>query len=321
MSIEEQYKEKLKEYKRKWKEVRDLQKDPHATPRLIHAIDTERDEIHRQLRKLGEDLGKNSQDVNFDILAMERNLSEYQLPGFILMKATEYELNMAVPADRRYRRAFIVEGKQVSEEFMKQYEGFIPFGTEESWHLFDGEGGTFFRAPDNIERRKRAHKLAEQMEGAFFCELYDQDTFHRGQRFFGIAFSSKNLEQILSFIREHRADISIEKEYFSEEQLLQDFQDIVREDIQYILDSDFEEHGEYEYHLKRYQDTLNQYFLPGVRNERYRELVVDYVQKGLKEAMKKEIDKELERVEQQIERSYPELSQLPKREGMGRRYK
>ena len=129
------------------------------------------------------------------------------------------------------------------------------------------------------------------------------------------------LDKVLLFMREHRNEISIEKDRFDENILISDFKEIVKEDIEYILEYELGEQESYEYLLERYRKILQDYYLKGKKMEQYVDFLNKEVFKVLdivkEEGIKREIDKELD-IEEQIEHEYP-ISKEVSKEGFGKR--
>jgi hypothetical protein len=322
MTIALQYERELNNYKRKWKEIRDLQKKGRTSNKLIHHLDIERNKIHRELRRLAVQIEKTSQDVDLDILINEKSLAEYGLNEFYIENKST--INTSDPALFSVLEYYVFEDNKrriATKVEIDEMEVIIPFGIEEGWHLFDHDLFTT-RLPDNTERRRRAKKVSEgHIEGVKYCEIYDSETFHRGKNFFGIAFPQKMLHKVLLFMREHRNDISIEKDRFDENILISDFREIVKEDIEFILEYEPGEQESHEYLLERYRRTLQNHYLKGKKMEQYVDFLNKEVFKVLEiikeEGIKREIDRELD-IEEQIEREYP-ISQEVSKEGFGKR--
>jgi hypothetical protein len=286
-------------YRQVWAKIRSLQKR-QAEKEVRFAEDKRRDALHKQLRVLAAKIGKTSQDVDIDILISEKDLSEYQIPEFRLLRIESSGL--VNPEIIKLDGGNVLEPYRNKKTLIPKNELsatgldlFIPFGEERSWHLFDQD--VFFeREPDNLEKRRRALSVVGGNLGASFVEVSSSESFHNKIKLFGIAFSSKDFDILINYLSTNRAEISIAKEFLNPEQVRKDFKEIIENNVDYIAAYDNGEFESNEYLLKRYLRVLN-----GWQIDDEFKLIASGV---LSEAISRAEEKELrERVEKEVEKN------------------
>jgi|GEM_PF-5451888 len=319
MEAEQLYEKKLGEYKRSWREIRDLERKGDASEKLIHALDQKRDDIHKELRAIALEIGKNEGDVDLDILANEENLREYGLPEFSIKRISDYKksnpinTNSGITLQYTDKEGNIHFPRTIDE--VSDTDVFIAFGVEPTWHLFDNQG-FFQKFPDDLERRRRAKTIADEFPDVLELEIYDQESFHRGLNFFGIAIPNSKFEKVLAFMREHRKEISISEKYFDQKEFAEDFETIVRQDMEEILVYEPGKHDDHKYLVQRYLENLP-FYLQGKNDEVYMKIADNICKETLKKIEIDEIDKELQK-EEELAEKYP-ISHEPKQGGVGRK--
>lgn len=203
-------------------------------------IDTERKRLHQLLRQKAGQIGKSAQDVDVDILMLEGNLKEHLLPEFSITRTDnkKWSENAGLVSMTTNENEDALHPHQDSAKIKyvnpktDNSKVFIPFGEEDLWHLFDGETFTQ-RAPDNLERRRRALKAARD-NGVYFLEVNDTKTFHRGKTLFGIAFPSEDFDRIVNYLYTHREETSILPEYIDHDLVEKDYAAIVEDDVRIV---------------------------------------------------------------------------------------
>ncbi|MFH0857491.1 MAG: hypothetical protein V1848_01955 [Candidatus Magasanikbacteria bacterium] len=316
MEDKELYQQKLGEYKKSWREIRTLERKGDVSLEYIHVLDQERDAIHKELRVIAPRIGKNEGDVDLDILANEENLREYGLPEFSIKRISDYNKSNSINFNSGISVEFTdKDGKKHLGSELSGVDVFIAFGVQPTWHLFDHQS-FFQKFPDDLERRRRAKTIADGFSDVLELEIYDQESFHRGMNFFGIAIPNDKFEKVLAFMRENRKEISIDERYFDRTRLDEDFEVIVRQDMEEILAYEPGKHEDHKYLVERYLDTLPLY-LSGKEAQAYLETADTICKETLRRIETDEIDRELQK-EEKLAEQYP-VSHEPKQEGFGRK--
>ena len=253
------YQELLQEYRRVWNKVKQLQRF-QAEQFLIQEQDALRDQIHNELRKLAQNLGKSNQDVDIDILVNEKDLAEFELPEFKVMNLKNLCFELDKPVVSRVIGANVLHPDQneitkaEKEELFEDTSLFIPFGEEIAWHLFD-HGEFLHREADNLERRRRAIALTVLTPAAVMTEVRSFETFHRGINLFGVVFNKQDFNTIITTLRTNREAVSIAPEYFVAEDVERDFELILQDDLENIK----------VYHDPKYKEETLSYLLEQYR--------------------------------------------------------
>ncbi len=319
-SDEKLYVKLIDDYHRAWSEVRKAEKKGEESG-YIKFLDIERNGIHNELRRVGELIGKDSQDITLDILESERNLSEYDLSEFKVFR-TEHALSKISNIKITQSSGEVLK-MTLSDDLPENVKAFIPFGKQEFWHLFDYEDYAA-RHPEELERRRRMHRAIALMKGdAQAIEIHSRETFHRGVTLFGVACSPQRLETLLRTIKEHRTEISIDKKFFDPERVRGDMRQMLQEDLDYILNREPDEHETKTYLVKRLGESLlsNKNFLAEDRKEI--EMIIDKARERaerIEEGIQSELDGERAVEGLDIaERLFPKESNKPIRESMRRR--
>jgi hypothetical protein len=321
--LEKEYWTLIHSYKKQLLEIRKAERKGEDTKYILF-LDKERDKTHQQLRKLAPLIGKNNQDVDFDILESEGNLSEYQLPEFNVLRT--FEITSTSKSKQGfiqiYRDGFFgepISSRRYQEDYsLKErslnLEIFIPFGEKTSWHLFD-YGSFFERPPDFLEKERRCLQVYQELpEITSFIQINLTDTFHNGVEIFGIAVSKNNFYQLINHLRQRRKDLSIKKEYLDSEQIKKDFRDILKEDIDEIFEYGWDEYGDPRYHFRRYRENVK---IP----IEYKEIAKEIFNQKEEELKDIEIKREIALNNERIDKLSKQDIDLPKFESTRRRKK
>lgn len=317
----ETYNRLIGDYRRKLREVRDAEKGGENRS-WIEFLDKERDDIHNELRRLGVEIGKSSQDITLDILQSEKDLAQYKLPEFKILRTSK--------AMDKITWVSVIDGEGGSrqiftsaDEYPEKISAFIPFGEQESWHLFDSENYSS-RQPDEKERRRRIAKVISLMKGRVRAvEIYSGETFHRGTTLFGVACSSNDVEPLLTVMRNHRSEISIDKKFFDAQRIDEDVRDMAKEDLENILQREPDEYESRSYLIERLgKHLVDNMGLAGNVREDIRRLVADAKERAV--CMEEAIESDLagEAAVQELdaaERQYPKETVMPKTASFKRR--
>ncbi len=312
MSNDQQtYEELLYDYRKTWKEER--RADLHADRAQRQFYFVERNRIHERLREVAARMGKSPADITIDLLASEDNLKEYNLPEFRMLRTRDAfeeaaELSVALEDGKKD----VGSTKLASEK----YAVFIPFGQREFWHLFDHESYAFHR-PDDIERHRRARRVAELTDGmARVADLHSSETFHRATTLFGIVCSSKDAEHVLQKMEKYRSEISIDAQFMDEARVRADFTKNLQKDIDYIFGKEHGPHEDSQYLVRRLLEYVRDHAkLPSV----YLQDAIRVLEEAVRRAEREEHELDLERAGEEsvrlldeAERDYPNESLLPK---------
>lgn len=303
MSLDElEYQQLLEKYKDLFDEVRKAEKERQDAG-YRNAIDQERNEVHNELKKLGERIGKNPQDILLDLLEYEDNLKEFGLPECKVGKTREILTKITyIKVGEAYIQA---------KEITKEIEAFIPFGSQEHWHLFDVDDYAQ-RAPDEREKRRRMEKIVEKMEGKVrVIEIHSRSSFHNGVTLFGVACRSEDMEEVFAFMRTHREEVSPAQEFMGKRQIEQDTEEMLREDIEFILTKELDPQETRPYLVERLRDAIKRVYFPEETRKKMEEIFRE-AQHEAKRIQERE-DSELagERAVEEIdraERAYPKES-------------
>ena len=237
--IERFYAGFLYDYNAKFSELKKLERrfpggrrDPEI---LTHAqiIDAERHELHLKLLKLGEQLGKNRNDVWIDVLRKQGTLAGYDLPEFAILKASDFggplddinfDLKKNEPGPLREIREIVGRGKGYkSDEKIETDEVFIVFGVAPIEHNFgpeeDYDGSVDIMGPPDFGIRiRRAEALAE-ISGGRFLQTLDNYPHESSMKIVGVIIPKERLEKTAAVIRANPKQLRIGEEFYSEEEL------------------------------------------------------------------------------------------------------
>ena len=323
MDLQKEYDDLISQYQTKMRELRVAEKRRRDRS-VILFLDRERDVIHNKLRKLGLQIGKDSQDIMLDILASDNDLSEYQLPEFRALRTNKamekIDFVFLLDDSGNIQKRFRGNDLYYKHIFPADLGVFIPFGEQENWHLFDCEGYTF-HFPDEEERKNRMNRLIAMAGGALqSIEIISYTSFHNATTLFGVACSVENLERVFAVMREHRLEVSISKDFFDKEKINENFFKMLEKDLNYILEREldnYETHKNLVIRLKEY--IVWKIPMDSELAKKVNDFFEDYVEKAkyvdTKERVDKEIAPEMELLERS-ERDYPKESQLPIRDSM-----
>ncbi len=232
-NLEKRYQKLLEEYLDLWREVRKAEQEGDAG--FTRMLDEERHAKHVELLEVGMRMGRGYDEVMFDILAREGNLKEYGLPECKIMRAGEVfpQITQLIIGDNgeeeMYFGAFQREWMQAVGQRV-----FIPFGVRKGWHLFDYQE-FIQRDPGDKERVRRAYKVIQNSEGkAKFTSVISSRSFHNEVEIFGITCLPSEMERIFTYMRMHKHEVVPSEKFFAEEQLLKDWKEIIKEDIEKI---------------------------------------------------------------------------------------
>lgn len=317
MDLIDEYKSLIIQYRRKMQELRKAERK-HEDFSILHFIDKERNEIHNKLRELAPKLDKSASDITVDILESDKDLSEYQIPEFKIVRTTN-------TFDRISWICVNENGKhgpwnREVENTIKSATVFIPFGQQEFYHLFDAMGSPM-READELERRRRLEKLVKILPvESFNVDIYSSETYHRGTLLYGLAFHPHDIDRVLAIMREHKAEISIDHSYFNAEQIEEDVISMAEEDVAYIK---IEGPGEQETIpglLKNLANAWNYSFkFPGNTKKIVNDLFDLEIHEAEKEYDRQELEKEIEARLGKVSDDFPRESSMPKIEPMKRR--
>jgi hypothetical protein len=318
-AAEQEYSLKIEDYKRKLQEVRRAEK-VMEDPGFIKFLDKERDDIHQELRELAPLIGKGPQDIIVDILVSDRDLSTYNLPEFKIMRTAHAldKISTIKVFDTEVSRQDLSD----IEELPQEINTFIPFGEQDAWHLFDQEG-YISRQPTELERRRRAARAVQLSAGkAKMVEVSSWKTFHNAVTLYGIACSAEDFEAVLSSMRNNRQEVSIDKRFFDQKQVRKDWEQILREDFEYILNRIPDQHESRTYLVRRLSDHLKSQGLAPELSE----IINIYTEQALQRAEKIEHEEVMETVGEnevknidRAETLYQREMERPTKEAMGRR--
>jgi|GEM_PF-2264509 len=234
MDLNEQYKQLVRQYVEKMKELRKAERK-REDDSIVLFIDRERNEIHNQLRKLAPSIGKSAGDIYLDILFHEKSLQEYQLPEFSITRAGDVFIDVGdhnlflLDGDNKEE---LIKGRRKKELLSK---AFIPFGSYEWWHLSE-EYGFPKREIWELENRRRLKKLVELSDGHVQnVELFSGRSFHTGTSIYGALFDSEDIHKILAIISEYKQEISIDHHFYNKEVVQKDVLELAKKDIEDVL--------------------------------------------------------------------------------------
>ncbi|GEM_PF-6713095 len=236
---DKRYQDLLDDYRSKLSELRKAERRREDAT-FIRFIDAERDAVHRELRKVGALLGKSAEEIALDLLVSEKDLSEYNLSEFKILhtKNALDQITWVREIDQYGATISKYKSSQVdiydnSEWLPQGVMAFIPFGQQENFHLFDDDDYVC-RDSEELERRRRLFRLIN-LAGGIPIEVHSQKTYHQAVTLFGIGYAPENLEYLFRIMREHQSDISINPQFFSKEQIREDFHTIINEDLEHIF--------------------------------------------------------------------------------------
>lgn len=315
MSYIDEYNSLISQYREKTSEVRRAERKEEDRT-VIFFLDKERDEIHNKLRELGKLIGKTSQDILLDILVSEKKLEEYHLPEFkVLRTINAMDAFDYIAVSKNNGEEVIYQKK---DSLPKDFEFFIPFGEQEAYHLFDWEQ-FLFSPVDTAERKRRRDILIQYTDRKMVpIEIYSSHSYHNGTQLYGLAFSSEDFDQIVRIMKEHQSEISIDRSYFSEAELRDDFREYIEGVVEYILERPLDECETRAYLVETLQRSLP-YALGGDVEyfETVREFLENSYEKAIdldeKERIQKEISEE-RREEDRTEYRFPGQVELPSKE-------
>lgn len=331
--LKKEYAILIHEYRKKFDELKKAERK-HEDDKIIRFIDKERNEIHNQLRAVAVKIGKSPQDITLDILASENNLAEYQLPEFKIFRPNNiafFNITSIKYKDDKGKKHKLqsLEDKSEFGNFIEN-TGFISFGQQEWYHLFDEEGYPF-RQPEELEYRRRIQKISELTGGkAFLTELHSQDTFHRATTMYGIGFDPKYIDQLLAILYQNRTEVSIDKKFLNIKQIEADVIKMLEEDIEYILAFKTNEYQTHSYLLetlqRHYRFFYKNYYAGKILSEKFLKefdsIIEDKIKLVKKEEESNELDKMIENELEpfdESEKDFPKEAGLPKFEPTKRR--
>lgn len=331
------YKESLVEYRRLLTRIRGLRERAEANPAMkerllptIYELDDRRNALHDKIKKTALQEGKNEAEVNFDILLGDSSLHEYTLPEFTIAKVDDFfvknegayleiisephdEKAVAFP-DRKKLQYVEQKGEfgQKNDDRRLKY-AFIPFGQDSSWHLFD-TGKHFSKLPDSLERARRALRVCKEV-GAEIGNIMIPETFHRGERWFGIFFPVSQYEKVIDFMQRNREEISIRSEFFDKNQIKEDWGNIIEEEMSRVISEESSTES-IPYLLNRYRNSIKA--LPISEEERI--VAYELIDRKIEKEKIREIERETdEKIGGEIIERYSDLSNLPSRESHHRK--
>lgn len=272
------YKQLLVEYRQTMSQLRGLRERVEKNPAMreqlwptIQKVDQIKNDIHHRLKEMALRDGKPESEVNFDILLGDNSLDEYTLPEFTMTKVNAFlsknkhaYLEVVTEAREEKQLAF-PDGKgveRVPDKNPYDFAGndprlecaFIPFEQEISWHLYQNDPH-YSKLPDSYERIRRAMCVAKEV-GVLLGSITIPETFHEGAKWFGILFPVSRYEEVVDYMQRNREDISIRPEFFDNEQIKEDWKEIVVEDIQRIVAQESAVES-IDYLLNRYRNDIN----------------------------------------------------------------
>lgn len=318
MDLYEEYDGLIEKYRQKMQELRKAERK-HEPDDVINFIDKEKNLIHKQLRAIAPKIRKTAEDISLDILSSERNLSEYQLPEFKVVRTNDAMPEITNIFQQDENREYIPFRKEEKERIFKT-TAFIPFGQQELWHLSDEEGYPM-RQPTELECRRRIAKLTALMNNQITpVEIYSYQSFHTGTILFGVAFDPAILDQLLATMYEHRPEISIDKQFFNKKQIEDDMLQMIKEDIEHVLDMEPSLNERKEYILERLKSEWR-------RNLNFSTELIEKTNNIFEQAKKE--GRELERTQAEEEKEnrdmkifdkvsqqYPKETSLPTKQSM-----
>lgn len=316
MDYIDEYNGLIIQYRRKMQELRKAERK-HEDFSIILFIDKERNAIHNQLRDLAPKLGKTSSDITIDILESDKDLSEYQIPEFKIVRTKN--------TFERIQWVCVNEGgkqgswnKEMQDKILTTV--FIPFGQQEFYHLFD-EMGYPLRQAEELEYRRRLEKLIKILPvESFSVDIYSDKTFHQGTLLYGLAFHSEDFDRVLAIMREQRAEISIDKSYFKSEQLEEDALSMAIEDVEYIKKHGPGAQETLPWLLKKLEREWNHFFkFPGNSKKVVNDFFDSEIYESEKEYERQKVERESESEIGATGLDYPKEMAMPKTESMKRR--
>ncbi|PIR04059.1 MAG: hypothetical protein COV59_02650 [Candidatus Magasanikbacteria bacterium CG11_big_fil_rev_8_21_14_0_20_39_34] len=251
--LQNQYDDLLKQYRKLMERVKALEEEGSGRDAIAY-IDSFRNSVHNELKAAGRKLGKGESAVNCEILASQENLDEYGLPEFHLIPIGTHK--------KSYVRAFGDEQKIIS---VPEDAFVLPFLTEVSWRLYENSYGFFQKSPYMFELQNRMQEVSEKL-GVPCIELYLPETQHKGIRFVGLQVNADNWEQILSYLRTHRQESSIDAKFMDADRIAKDWEMIVRDmciEIDEYMRSE-ESHG---YGITEDRDSLLEDWLRSIAHD------------------------------------------------------
>ncbi len=328
MSPEKEYDLKILEYKSKARAMKAAERELNFDE--VKFLDKERDQLHRELRNLAVLIGKAPQEVDIDLLAEASDLSEHDLPEFKLVRTESaldipyiYKIDGENVIDPDQNDSVLVE----TEEDFKNLELFIPFGEDVYWHLFDEK---MFRSvpPTGPERRRRALNAINNIPaGLHFIEIHSQETFHSAVALFGIAFKKSDLDTVLNFMRINKEIVTIDETKMDREQILKDYEALLKKEIREIRDYFDELTGRFGVDFTRetergllteLKNAKSHHFID---DSKFKEIADRLFREALKEAELRDVRRETQ-IEFAPEETNPfidEFQRFPKFESFGKR--
>ncbi|OGH74082.1 MAG: hypothetical protein A3C90_02230 [Candidatus Magasanikbacteria bacterium RIFCSPHIGHO2_02_FULL_51_14] len=224
-------------------------------PQVIIWFDNIRNQIHIQLKDIGQRIGKSESEVFADILGESRDLREYDLPEFTLIQRDA--LN-DTRLDEALRATVNVEPWKITPEERKIQDIPVKRVVDD---LEKGEMGIVFakriaaavRPPDQrdllttrgnlvsmdtrgmLEQIRRAVRLANDLNLKLlfhesFAHEYVEDVY-------AIVVTNKSIDRIASVIRENREQYGIREQDMNREQVEQDWNEYQKKIQQWLAAS------------------------------------------------------------------------------------
>lgn len=320
MELLDEYNNLIFQYRRKMRELQKAERK-HEDFSIILFIDKERNAIHNQLRELAPKLGKTASDITIDILESDKDLSEYQMPEFKLVRTKNaFKTIHWILASEHGKK---IAWNRELQDRIKNTTIFIPFGQQEYYHLFDATGYPM-RQPEEFECRRRLDRLASLIPfESYAVDIYSAETFHRGTLLYGLAFSPENIDKALSIMGEHKSEISIDKRHFDPVQIEQDVVAMAEDDISYVLQQGPGEYETIPWLLKRLRDSWrSELKLPAHTEKIIAEIFDSAIHKEELEYERQEVEEAVENdlaMYDRLTREHTKESGMPKKESFKRK--